>query len=205
MKGVTDIFISKQKLAIFWFLVAVSCVVGTAWHLYGVALEGRRSMLYVPIDLADVYIDNGLTKETLDSVVDFQTRLIMETYLNRGPKGPLNLERMGMLFSETGYDQSLEDIKANSYDFDKRKVHQMVEIGEVSLLHKPDGGAASRATGQVIRVSIDPVANQAITQSFALTANLEWDRNENLRDKKRFVYLCKELQYSLREMSSSEK
>jgi hypothetical protein len=80
MKGVTDIFISKQKLAIFWFLVALGCIVGTAWHLYGVAIEGRSRMLYVPIELADVYIDSELTSEELDDMVDFQTRLTLENF-----------------------------------------------------------------------------------------------------------------------------
>lgn len=205
MKGVTDIFISKQKLAIFWFLVAVGCLVGTAYHLYGVAIEGRSRMLYVPIEQADVYIDSTLSKQELDDLVDFQTRLTMETFLNRGPKGVVTPGRLGFLFTEAGFEQAAQDIKDSSYDFRTRQIHQMVELGEVSILHKSDGGASSRVSGQIIRVSIDPVEAETVTQVYSIIANLEWDRNRNLRDKKRFAYVCRDLQYSAKEISSSEK
>ena len=205
MKGVTDIFISKDKLAIFWFLVAVGCIVGTAWHLYGVAIEGRSRMLYVPIEQADVYIDSALSTQELDDMVDFQTRLTLETFLNRGPKGPVTAERLGLLFTETGYEQAVVDIKDNSYDFRTRQIHQLLELGEVSALHYPDGSATTRAGGQLIRVSIDPVEQQAVTQAFSFTAIIEWERNRNLRDKKRFLFACKDIQYSLKEISSSAK
>lgn len=203
MKGVTDIFISKEKLAIFWFLVALGCIVGTAWHLYGVAIEGRSRMLYVPIERADVYIDEDLSTQELDDLVDFQTRLTLETFLNRGPRGPVTAERLGFLFTPTGYDQALVDIKDNSYDFRTREIHQMLELGEVSALHYPDGSATTRAGGQLIRVSIDPTEKQAITQTFSFNAIMEWDRNKNMRDKKRFLFVCKDIQYTVSEFSSS--
>lgn len=205
MKGVTDIFISKQKLAIFWFLVALGCIVGTAWHLHGVAIEGRSRMLYVPIELADVYIDSDLTSQELDEIVDYQTRLTLETFLNRGPKGPVTPTRLGYLFSPGGFEQAVIDIKNNGYEFRSRQIHQMLELGEVSALHYPDGTATTRAGGQLIRISIDPVEKQAVTQSFTFNAILEWERNRNLRDKKRFLFVCKDIQYSLKEVSTSAK
>jgi hypothetical protein len=205
MKGVTDIFISKQKLAIFWFLVALGCIAGTAWYLYGVAIEGRSRMLYVPIELADVYIDSELSSQELDDMVDFQTRLTLETFLNRGPKGPVTPERLGFLFSPGGLEQAVVDIKDNGYEFRTRQIHQMLELGEVSALHYPDGTATTRAGGQLIRVSIDPVEKQALTQAFTFNAILEWERNRNLRDKKRFLFVCKDIQYTLKEISSSAK
>jgi len=203
MKGVTDIFISKQKLAIFWFLVSLGCIVGTAWYLYGVAIEGRSRMLYVPIEQADVYIDTELTSQGLDDMVDFQTRLTLETFLNRGPKGPVTAERIGFLFNPAGHEQALRDIKDNSYDFRTRQIHQMLEIGAVSALHYPDGSATTRAGGQLIRVSIDPTDKQAITQAFSFNAIMQWERNKNLRDKKRFLFVCKDIQYDIKEISSS--
>jgi hypothetical protein len=205
MKGVTHIFISKDKLAIFWFLTAVACLVGTAWHLHGVAIEGRSRMLYVPVQEADVYIDEMLSKEGLDDLVDFQTRLSLETLFNRGPKGPVTPARLELLFTGKGFEQAVEDIKSDSYDFRTRQMHQMVELGEVEVLHSPDGGAVSRARGQIVRISIDPVEKQAITQSFSIVANMEWERNRNLRDSKRFLYVCRDVQYTTREISSSEK
>jgi hypothetical protein len=136
-------------------------------------------------------------------MVDFQTRLTLETFLNRGPKGPVTPQRIGFLFTPEGHEQALRDIKDNSYDFRTRQIHQMLELGEVSALHYPDGSASTRAGGQLIRVSIDPTEKQAITQAFSFIANMRWERNKNLRDRKRFLFVCKDIQYEIREISSS--
>ena len=112
---------------------------------------------------------------------------------------------MGFLFSPGGLEQAVVDIKDNGYEFRTRQIHQMLELGEVSALHYPDGTATTRAGGQLIRVSIDPVEKQALTQAFTFNAILEWERNRNLRDKKRFLFVCKDIQYTLKEISSSAK
>lgn len=203
MKGVTDIFISKQKLAIFWFLVALGCIIGTAWHLYGVALDGRSRMLYVPVMTSDVYIDEGLSKQDLSDVVDYQTRLILETFFNRGPSGVVTPERMDFLFTPEGRYQAEVDLRANSYDFRKRQVHQMLELGKVNILQSSDGAASTEATGQLIRVSEDPVSKQTMVQSFTFRALLRLERNPNQRDVGRFLFICADLQYKLSEFSSS--
>ncbi len=203
MKGVTDIFISKQKLAIFWFLVALACIIGTAWHLYSVALEGRSRMLYVPVMTSDVYIDEHLSKQDLSDIVDYQTRLILETFFNRGPNGPVTPERLPFLFTPAGREQAEVDIRSNSYDFAKRQVHQMLELGKVNILQSSDGGASTEATGQLIRVSEDPVSKQTMVQSFTFRALMNLERNLNQRDAGRFLFICADLQYKLSEFSSS--
>lgn len=205
MRGVTDIFISKEKLAIFWFLVALGCIIGTAWHLYGVAIEGRSRMLYVPIRNADVYLDDMLSTDTLNDQVNFCTRLTLESFFNRGPNGPTT-DRLSQLFDPVGRDQADVDLRDSSYDYKKRKIHQMIELGEVNVLQNPDDGSAdSRATGQLIRYSTDPLTNQSIMQAFTVVANMHWVRNNNMRDNKRFLFVCRDLQYSLREIFNTEK
>lgn len=203
MKGVTDIFISKQKLAIFWFLVALGCIIGTAWHLYGVALEGRSRMLYVPVMTSDVYIDENLSKQDLSDIVDYQTRLILETFFNRGPHGVVTPERMDFLFTPEGRHQADVDIRTNSYDFNKRNVHQMLELGKVNILQSSDGAASTEATGQLIRVSEHPISKQTMVQSFTFRALMKLERNPNQRDAGRFLFICSDLQYKVSEFSSS--
>ena len=204
MKGVTDMFIAKDKLAIFWFLVSCGCIIGTGWYLHGLAIEGRGRMLYVPIDRHDVYLHRDKKPQDLNEVVDFHTRLTLETVLNRGPRGPVNAERIPNLFVGNGLDQVLLDIQDTRYDFRTRQIHQMVELGQVNVVHNPDGSAVSSTQGQLIRVSVDPTIKETVVQSFTVDATLRWLRNSNLRDNKRFMFVCQDITYSLKQTSSSE-
>lgn len=204
MKGVTDIFISKEKLAVFWFMVASGCVAGMAWYLYDLALESRGNMLYVPIEKSFVYLDRSLEQQNLNEVVDYHVRLALETFLNRGPKGPLTTERISMLFAGNGLQQAIKDVQDARYDFRARQIHQLMEVGQVQVQHFPDGTVVTVAEGQLIRVSVDPASKEAITQSFQVAADMTFARNPSLRDSRRFPFVCTEVSYTLRGISSTE-
>jgi hypothetical protein len=204
MKGVTDIFISKEKLAIFWFLAALACLGFTGWHLHGLANTSRESVLYVPIDQSFYYLDRSQSTETLNQLIDYHARLALESYLNRGPRGPLNAERLPLLFNDKGMENVLADVKETSFDFKNLQIHQMVEIGEVQMEIDNDLSAVTVLQGQVIRVSVDPVTKETVTQSFTVKAELHWERNPNLRYARRFAWVCNQVTYLLKEISSSE-
>ncbi len=204
MKGVVDIFISKEKLAFFWFAAACACLAVTAWYVYDVAVTSRGSMLYVPIEGSHIYLDRSLQQQDLDEVVDYHARLAMETFLNRGPKGPLTAERLSLLFTGNGMAQVVKDVQDSRYDYRARSIHQVMEVGQVRVQHFPNGDAETVAQGQIVRVSVDPTSKEAITQSFAVTARLNWERNQNLRDSRRFPFVCNNIEYSISPISSSE-
>lgn len=204
MKGVTDIFISKEKLALFWFSLACLFLAGTAWHTYNVALTSRGSMLYVPVEKSEFYLDRSLEQHELDDVINYHTRLALETYLNRGPKGALDIDRIPLLFTGFAREQVDFDLRDNAYDLNSRRIHQMVEVGGVTVEYSPTGDAETVATGQIIRVSVDPTTQEGITQSIAMSARLQWARNPNLRDSRRFPFVCTHIEYRLSPISSSE-
>ncbi|HEY1084102.1 MAG TPA: hypothetical protein VGE29_17695 [Prosthecobacter sp.] len=205
MKGVTNMFISKDGLAIFWFMVACGCIAGTAWYLHGLAIEGRGRMLFVPVEQYDLYLDREMSTQGLDESADFFTRLIMETALNRAPRGLVNAERLGLMFIGDGYDLVLKDVEENRREFRSKQIHQMVELGKVNIVHHPDGSAITSTAGQVIRVIVDPNLNETIVQAFWVDATLELRRNQNLRDNKRFMYVCSDISFTMKEMAPPEK
>ncbi|MCX6853286.1 MAG: hypothetical protein NTV80_00095 [Verrucomicrobia bacterium] len=204
MKGVTDIFISKEKLAVFWFLAALACLVVTGWHLHSLAVSNRGSILYVPIDQSFYYLDRSQSSETLNQSLDYHARHALETYLNRGPRGPLNAERLSLLFNEKGMEDVMKDVQETRFDFKNLEVHQMVEIGEVQMEFDNDLSAVTILKGQLIRISVDPVSKETITQSFSFQAEMHWERNPNLRYARRFAWVCNQVAYLLKEISSSE-
>jgi hypothetical protein len=212
MKGVTDIFISKEKLAVAWFLIACGCLAGTAWYVYRVAATSRGSMLYVPVENSYVTLDR--TDKSLDQteeLIDHHARLALETFLNRGPRGPLTKERLGFLFGGEGLEDVRQDLRETLYDFDARDIHQLMEVGRVRVqLYVDDAASFSKevaftlAEGQIVRVSQDPESKSTIIQSFQVTAEMKWKRNPSLRDGRRFPYICTSIAYKLTTTSSGE-
>ena len=204
MKGVADIFISKEKLALFWFMVACGCLAITGWYVYDVAVTSRGSMLYVPIEKSFVYLDRSLQQQDLDEVVDYHARLALETFLNRGPKGALTGERLSRLFAGGGMEQVEKELRESSYDFHNQHIHQVMEVGQVRVQHFPNGQAETVAQGQLVRVSLDPTANEAVNQAFTVMARQTWERNQNLRDSRRFPFVCTHIEYSITPTSNIE-
>jgi len=209
MKGVTDIFISKEKLAIFWFLVAVGTLIYTGSQLYDLTISSRGSIVYVPAQDTYTYIDDTAQDQEsvsgqLSELVDFHTRFTLETFLNRAPKGLVTPQRLALLFSDTGFAEAMKDIQGTSYDFKNQQAHQMVEVGKVDIILNTDGTAYSIANGQVVRVSIDPTSKELVTQSFLVNAEMNWARNPNLRYSRRFPYVCTSINYSLRQIAAPE-
>ena len=55
MKGVVDLFIAKDKIAVFWFLVTCGVIVGAAWYLDKSIKEVHSKPQFVIMDSAGVY------------------------------------------------------------------------------------------------------------------------------------------------------
>lgn len=200
MKGVPDIFISKEKLAIFWYLASLGCLVFTGWHLHGMAVERRGTMLFVPIEESPFYLDRDLTADSRNELLDYHVRLALETYLNRGPMGPLTPDRLQYLFTGKGLEQVIFDEKETRYDFRNQQIHQLMEVGEIRLEVDTDLSARTIIQGQLLRVSIDPSTKEVVNQAFRVGADMHWVRNENLRTSRRFAWVCDDVSYELSEI-----
>lgn len=210
MKGITDIFISKDKLAIFWFLCTCGCLLYTGWHVVDIAEASRGSMLYVPTQDSYVYLDRDSVLQQsdidrLNELVDNQARLSLESLLNRGPNGPVNPDRLARLFSGDAFDFAMIDIKDSRYDFKNQQIHQMLEIAQVSIRHDPDGTAYTQANGQLIRVSIDPTSQETVHQAFSVGAEMTFARNPNLHDSRHTPLVCTQVSYNLISITPEER
>lgn len=209
MKGITDIFISKDKLAIFWFLCACGCLVYTGWHVLDIAEASRGSMLYVPTQDSYVYLDRDTVLQQsdidrLNELVDYQARLSLESLLNRGPNGPVNPDRIPRLFAGDGFEMAMYDIKDTRYIFKSQQIHQMMEIAQISIRHDPDGTAYTQANGQLVRVSINPTTQETVNEAFSVTAEMFFARNPNLQDIRHTPLVCTQVSYNLTSINPAE-
>lgn len=196
MRGISDIFISKDKVSMFWFLVTIGTLVGSAWYLKSMADEGRSRMLYVPMSRTSVIeIDPMMDEDTTIELIDYQTRMALETLLNRGPAGPVNPSRISKIFTGPALDWVLQDIQGSLFDFRDRQRRQMVELGKSEVRISDDGSATVSITGQVVSVSVDPLEQRVVNQVHTLTATINWVRNQHLRDSRLFPYVSDKVVY----------
>ncbi len=209
MKGITDIFISKDKLAIFWFLSACGCLLYTGWHVLDIAEASRGSMLYVPTQDSYVYLDKDTVLQQsdidrLNELVDYQARLSLESLLNRGPHGPVNPDRIPRLFAGDGFEMAMYDIKDTRYIFKSQQIHQMMEIAQISIRHDPDGTAYTQANGQLVRVSINPTTQETVNEAFNVAAEMSLARSPTLQDIRHTPLVCTQVSYNLTSITPAE-
>lgn len=198
MRGISDIFISKDKLATFWFVVTCGTLAGTGWYLKSMADEGRTRMLYVPMNQPSVVeIDPAMDEDTTIELLDYQTRMALETLLNRGPAGPVNPSRLTKIYTGPALQWVMKDIQSSLFDFREHQRRQMVELGKSDVRISDDGSASVSITGQVVSVSVDPLEQRIVNQVHTLTATVNWVRNQHLRDSKLFPYVSDKVVYLL--------
>jgi hypothetical protein len=204
MRGISDIFISKDKVAMFWFIVTCATLAGTAWYLKSLADEGRTRMLYVPMTREGVIeIDPAMDEDTTNELLDYQTRIALETLLNRGPSGPVNSSRISKIFIDGALEWVMKDIQASLFDFRDKQRRQMVELGASDVRISDDGSATVSITGQVVSVSVDPLEQRIVNQVHTVTATVSWVKNKHLRDSKLFPYVSEKVVYLMTLVSDS--
>jgi len=202
MKGVVDLFIAKDKIAVFWFLVTCGVIVGAAWYLDKSIKEVHSKPQFVIMDSAGVYY--------LAPTVDFenavelhaaQTRLAMETLFNRGPNGLDSPKRLPKLFAPKAIEFIAEEMKGEGATFRNQKIHQKVEVEKTEVLKTVGEGALTSATGQIIRVGV--FKGKTFNEVYDVTARFAWMLNKDMRNNGQFPTVSVQLKYDLVKRSSS--
>ncbi|MCP5541204.1 MAG: hypothetical protein H7A53_12250 [Akkermansiaceae bacterium] len=197
MKGVVDLFVSKDKIAVFWFLVACLSVVGSGWYLRKTIADVRAEPHFVIMDGAGVYY-LAPTADFEDAVElhAAQTRLAMESLLNRGPNGPDSPNRIKKIFTDTAIEYIENEYQKEAKTFRDQKIHQKVEVGSTEVLKTVGEGAITSAEGQVIRVGV--FDGKAFNEVYDVSARFAWALNRDMRFNGRYPTVCTQMKYELR-------
>ena len=157
MKGVTDLFLAKDRMAVFWFLVSCITIACCAIYVKAIMADSHKQSRVVIMDDAGVYyITPSLEFQDAKALHTAQTRLAMETLFNRGPKQLDNLSRVGELFTSESAKSVMEAFFPQEQKlFDERQYHQKVEIQSI-VLTRTVGNlvAVTSVKGQLIRTGV---------------------------------------------------
>lgn len=195
-KPLPSIFISKEAVATFWFVVAAGAFIVGGVYAERLVANSGRSPQFVGIGTpGSVARPIPETRTTLAPAAalelrESQTRLLMESIFNKSGRGLDAPERCEKLMSKEAWDYVNQHlIEPQKEAFAEGKIHQKVSIQELKVTYRADSPVADvEVVGQLIRTGI--LDREIFNQVWSLRANVVWSYNPCLRDCGRYPLLC---------------
>ena len=197
MKSVVDLFVLKDRTAIFWFTMACVSIVCSALFVQRMLAAIRNKPQYVLMDASGVYyLAPSVEFEKATDLHVAQTRLAMETLYTRDLDQLRFDNRVKKLFMPDAIKQIRNDfLYPDSKPFSEQKVHQTVEIEEAGIYKNkidPRGVAITRAKGKLIRKGT--FKGQENTDIYDVEAFFYWRINNKMADNGAFPTVCYRIQ-----------
>lgn len=195
-KSPVEIFVSKDRMATIWFVIAVMAMGFAFWYVRDMEVKVKAKPQFFVMDGANTYyIPASMDFEDAKEVHAAQTRLAMETVFNRNPGGSDNAERMERLFGNTALDYLEDEYDKEKGAFSEQNIHQKVEVGEIKVLKTMGTQVVSSAKGQIIRVGV--FEDRQFTVVYEVTARFKFVLNKDMRRNGRFPTVCTKVEYEL--------
>ncbi len=180
-----DLFIHKDKVALFWFAVALLVSVGFWWERQRLVKQLMAKPQFFVMDANHTYylpsaMDFGSAKE----VHAAQTRLAMEALFNRDPSGPDSPERLKRILGRDAYRKAQETFGKEADEFADKQIHQKVELGPIQVLQVRDDSVLTGVEGQLIRNGV--FRGKAFTEVLAVKAQFKFILNPDMTANGRF-------------------
>ncbi|MEO8352268.1 MAG: hypothetical protein ABI680_11100, partial [Chthoniobacteraceae bacterium] len=149
------VFVDKERLAFFWFLIAVlaiGCAIGSPFYLISKFKERERVVIVDPA--GTYYISPLLDFQEAKELHAQQTTLATVALLDRNPKGFDNPELIKQMFLKIAYAKALKEEAAEENEFKSKQLHQKVEIAQIDILETRENFVLTQVTGQLIRTGV---------------------------------------------------
>jgi len=195
MKASRVLFISKEGLATFWFLLGATAVIWSAIHVLRQSITAGLRPQYIIMTEKDVI--QMVPERDPDKVKEMdlaQTRLLMDSIFNKSPTGLDAEDRAKKLLSDEAWSWVQENlIDKQSEAFRDGRIHQKIEIESIDLhpLQNIESTAAY-VHGQLIRTGV--AGNRLYNEVWDVRAQLVWGRNVSLRGSGRQPTICESFQ-----------
>jgi len=180
-----DLFIHKDKVALFWFIIALVVSLGFWWERQRLVKNLMTKPQFFVMDANHTYylpsaMDFGSAKE----VHAAQTRLAMEALFNRSPSGPDSPERLRRILGKDAYQTAKKAMAHEADEFEDKQVHQKVELGPIQVLQVRDDSVLTGVEGQLIRNGV--FRGKPFTEVLTVKAQFKFILNPDMTANGRF-------------------
>jgi hypothetical protein len=197
MKSVVDLFLVKDRTAVFWFTMACVSIVLCALFAQKIIKAVSIKPQYVIMDASGTYyLAPSVEFEKATSLHEAQTRLALETLFTRDAENLRFQDRATKLFTPDAIKQIQDEfLNPDEKPFKEQKVVQTVEVDEASIYKiDPRGVALTLAKGRLIRQS--EFKGQSKTETLEIKAYFTWRINTSMATNGAFPTICYQIKSS---------
>ncbi|MDQ3625000.1 MAG: hypothetical protein M3463_21385, partial [Verrucomicrobiota bacterium] len=151
----TRIFIDKDRLARFWFLVAAIVLVGAAIERTHLARTLKERERVVIVDPAGTYFVSPLLEfQEARELHAQQSTLAAVAFLERNPKGFDHPELVKQMFLKAAHEKARTQWSGEEPEFKAKQLHQKAEVAKIQFIETRTDAVLTQVSGQLIRSGI---------------------------------------------------
>jgi hypothetical protein len=184
-------FISKEGLATFWFLLAAGAVVGAGFYVHRLVNKTALRPQYIIMTAPDVLpLTFELDPERVEARDRDQTRLLLDSVFNKSPSGLDAADRCRRLMSDTAWKWVQTELLDKQNDaFRDGQMHQKIEVEKIDLRRLPEQDATlATVSGQLLRTGIHE--GRLFNEVWSVKADILWLPNTSLLERGRIPIIC---------------
>ncbi len=161
------LFISKERQARVWMLVAFAAVIGFALDRQNLITKLTSKPLFFAMDAETFYVSRLGTFE--------EAKLFhAEDYT----------ERLKLLFGRDAYQEAEHLFGVDGQKFREQQIHQKIEVGKIDILKQSPDTVLTAVHGQIIQAGV--FDGRAFSNSKAVTVYFQLELNREMASNSRY-------------------
>jgi len=190
----TRIFVDRDRLAWFWFIVAGLILVGAAVDRFFLVQTFNQRERVVVLDPSGTFHVAPLLKfEEAKDLHAEQTTMATVAFLERNPKGFDHDDLLKQMFLKSALAKAQAARAAEEPEFVAKQLHQKAEIGKITILQTRENFVLTQVTGQLIRTGI--FQEKAFAEAVPFKLAFKFSRNPNMVQNGRFPTAVSDFKY----------
>lgn len=190
----TRIFVARDRLAWFWFIVAALILVAAAADRFVLVQTFKQRERVVIVDPAGtVYISPLLKFEEAKELHAQQSTLATLAFLERSPNGFDHDDLLKQMFLKNAQAKAQKSRATEDPEFKAKQLHQKVEIAKIDILNTRENYVLTQVTGQLIRSGI--FQERVFAEAIPFKLSFKLMRNPNMIQNGRFPTAVADFKY----------
>ncbi len=190
----TRIFVDRDRLAWFWFIVAGLILVGAAIDRFFLVQTFKHRERVVILDPSGTFHVAPLLKfDEAKALHAEQSTLATVAFLERNPKGFDHEDLIKQMFLKNAVAKAQAARAAEEPEFVAKQLHQKAEIGKITILQTRENFVLTQVIGQLIRTGI--FQDKAFAEAVPFKLAFKFQRNPNMVQNGRFPTAVSDFKY----------
>jgi len=190
----TRIFVDRNRLALFWFLIAaLALLTAIIQPLYLVEKFKQRERVVIIDPAGTYYVSPILEFAEAKGLHVAQGTLAAKALLNSNPTGFDDPQILDRMFLKSARKKATAFWEADRQEYESKKIHQKVEISQLNILETREDFTLIEIKGQLIRTGI--FKGRTFVESPQFRLAFKMSRNPDLTLNNRFPTAVTDFKY----------